>query len=179
MYVSLGWGSPRSIGVEPVSGGRGWNRSAGGERISVCIRFPLGQISTVATPARPPRQPRGPVCDVLFLGRDAEPAGRTFQLLVSDRQQGQRSAHPVASWLADVGGQGVAWQWANRQDGGSLGVCVRLRVCVIGCVVYWWAVAAVHTVSCNADSQGGVAAFHGHVAGACGVMLHMHIDQKI
>lgn len=39
--VSLGWCSPRSIGLEPVSGGRGWNGSAGGKGIRVRIRLAL------------------------------------------------------------------------------------------------------------------------------------------
>lgn len=71
----------------------------------------------------------------------------------------------------------MAWQWADGQDGWSQWVRVGLRV--IRCIVQRRAVAAEHAVACDADGQRGVAALHGHVAGARDVMLHMHIHQEI
>lgn len=121
------------------------------------------------------------VCVTLQVCEEREegnlPVSRAFQLLVSDRQQRQRRSHPAASRLAGVGGRGVAWQWADGQDGWSGWVGVRARV--MRCVVRRWDVAAVHTVACDADGQRRVAALQGHVARACEVMLHMHIHQEI
>lgn len=71
----------------------------------------------------------------------------------------------------------MAWQWADGQDGRSGRVGVGARV--MRRVVRWRAVAAVHAVACDADGQCGVAALQGHVAGACEVMLNMHIHQEI